>query len=226
MDACCDNAVVDRRARLNDCRLYFISDAEPGGRPLLDVLAPALAGGVDIFQLRCKHAPDAELLRNAQLAREACDEAGALFILNDRPDLVAQAGADGVHVGQEDAAIADARAVIGDDYLIGVSTHAPDQLRKAIDGFADYAGVGPVHETPTKPGRPAVGLDYVRRAAAHATVPFFAIGGIDATTAAAVIDAGATRVAVVRAIAHAEEPERAALELRELVETGALRGAA
>ncbi|HWI72753.1 MAG TPA: thiamine phosphate synthase, partial [Baekduia sp.] len=159
-----------RRARLAGARLYLICDATPGGRPLEDVLAPALRGGVDVFQLRCKDASDAEILEAAAVAREWCEVAGALFILNDRPDLVGAAGADGVHVGQDDAAVAETRAIAGPDVLVGLSTHSPSQIDAT--GDADYIGVGPVHVTPTKPGRPAVGTDLVTYAARNASVPW------------------------------------------------------
>jgi thiamine-phosphate pyrophosphorylase len=202
-------------SRLDAARLYFVCDRTPGGRPLADVLGPALRGGVDVFQLRDKAASDEELLESAALARSLCDDAGALFVINDRPDLVEPTGADGVHVGQDDACVAEAREVVGSDRVVGLSTHAPEQLAGAQR--ADYVAVGPVHATPTKPGRPAVGLDYVRHAATHATVPWFAIGGIDATTVEAVVAAGARRIVVVRAIAAAPDPEAAARTLRAAV---------
>jgi len=193
--------------RLHDARLYYIC-----GIDRLSTVEPALRGGVDVFQLRDKHASDDELLRAAEVARGLCDEHGALFVLNDRPDLAVAARADGVHVGQDDMAVADARAVVGPDLLIGRSTHTPEQ----VDGAqgADYIGVGPVHATPTKLGRPAVGTELVRYAAAHARVPFFAIGGLDTTTLPAAVAAGATRAAVVRAISEAPDPEAAAGALR------------
>ncbi len=203
---------MPRGERLDAARLYFVCDRAPGGRPLADVLAAALRGGVDVFQLRDKDASDDELLEAGAVARALCEEAGALFVLNDRPDLVEAIGADGVHVGQGDAAIADARAAVGPDRLVGLSTHAPEQLAAARG--ADYVAVGPVYETPTKPGRPAVGLDYVRHAAAHATLPWFAIGGIDTANVATVAAAGARRIVVVRAIALAADPEAAAHALR------------
>jgi thiamine-phosphate pyrophosphorylase len=198
--------------RLRDARLYFVCDRTPGGRPLADVLAPALRGGVDIFQLRDKHASDDELLAAAAVARELCSAAGALFVMNDRPDLAVRAGAHGVHVGQDDGSIAAAREVVGAGRIVGRSTHEPAQLATA-EG-ADYVAVGPVHETPTKPGRPAAGLAYVRHAAAHATVPWFAIGGIDAANVHEVVAAGARRIVVVRAIAEDPDPEAAAHTLR------------
>ncbi len=148
----------------------------------------------------------------------ACARHDALFILNDRPDLVLAAGADGVHVGQDDDPVPEARNRVGAERLVGLSTHTPDQVDRAHG--VDYIGVGPVHPTPTKPGRPAVGLELVRYASDRAAVPFFAIGGIEPANVVAVRDAGATRIAVVRAVTEADDPERVARELR-----GALIGA-
>jgi thiamine-phosphate pyrophosphorylase len=199
--------VDDRRKRLAEGRLYLVCDARSE-----TFLQDALRGGVDIVQLRIKHGSDAEILDAAAWFARACDEHGALLILNDRPDLVAAAGADGVHVGQDDASVARARELVGPDRLVGLSTHTPEQIERASG--VDYIGVGPVHATPTKPGRPAVGLELVRYAAAHATVPFFAIGGIDATNVEQVRAAGGERVAVVRAIAEAADPRAAARTLR------------
>jgi thiamine-phosphate pyrophosphorylase len=193
--------------RLHDARLYYIC-----GIDRLSTVEPALRGGVDIFQLREKHAGDDELLRAAQTARRLCDDHGALFVVNDRPDIAVAAGADGVHLGQDDMAVEDARAIVGPDSLIGRSTHTPEQIDGAAG--ADYIGVGPVHATPTKLGRPAVGVDLVRYAAAHAPMPFFAIGGLDATTLPEAVRAGATRAAVVRAISEAADPQAAARALR------------
>jgi thiamine-phosphate pyrophosphorylase len=207
-----------RRARLSAARLYLICDATPGGRPLESVLAPALRGGVDVFQLRCKDASDEEILAAAAVAREWCEVAGALFILNDRPDLVAATGADGVHVGQDDVTIAEARAIAGPDALVGQSTHSPEQVDAGA--IADYLGVGPVHVTPTKPGRLAVGTELVTYAARNAKVPWFAIGGVDETTINAVMAAGANRAAIVRAIAEAEDPEAVTRRLARALDVG------
>ena len=212
----------DRRALLQRAALYLVCDTRPGGRALGDVLAAALEGGVDVVQLRDKRAGDGELLAAAATARRRCDEAGALLILNDRPDLVAGAGADGCHVGQDDMDVAAARALAGPDALVGRSTHTPVDIAAA--GGADYIGVGPVYATPTKPGRPAVGLALVRHAAEHAPVPFFAIGGIDAANAAAVVAAGARRIAVVRAIAEAADPRAAAAALRAALDGELIHG--
>jgi thiamine-phosphate pyrophosphorylase len=213
-----------RRARLHDARLYLVCPLKPGGRPLGEVLPGALEGGVDVVQLRDKDAGDDELLVAATLARQLCDDAGALLILNDRPDLVEQAEADGCHVGQEDMELAAARELAGEDALVGISTHFPDQIDAASG--ADYIGVGPVYTTPTKPGRPAAGIELVRYAAFNARVPFFAIGGIDAASASDVVRAGARRIAVVRAIAEAPDPRAAAAALREIVVAGAGDGPA
>jgi len=201
----------ERRERLNAARLYLVTGSRPGGRSLAEVLEPALRGGVDLVQLREKDAGDAEILAAAAEARPLCTAAGALLLVNDRPDLAVAVGADGVHVGQDDMSVADARAITGPDLLVGLSTHAPSEIDAAD---ADYIGVGPVHATPTKPGRPAVGLDLVRYAAEHAELPWFAIGGVDPASVAAVVDAGATRIAVVRAITDATDPEAAASALR------------
>jgi thiamine-phosphate pyrophosphorylase len=212
-------AEVDRSERLRDARLYFICDARPGGRALADLLPAVLEAGVDVFQLRDKRLADDELLELGLAARRWCDEHGALFILNDRPDLAMAVGADGVHVGQDDVPVEAARAIVGDERLVGLSTHSPEQIAAA--GGVDYIGVGPVNETPTKPGRSAVGVELVRHAAAHANVPFFAIGGITAGNVSAVLAAGARRVAVLRAIADAGDPTAAARELRAAVESAA-----
>jgi thiamine-phosphate pyrophosphorylase len=138
-------------------------------------------------------------------------------VLNDRPDLVAAAAADGVHVGQDDTPVARARELVGERLLVGLSTHTPAQVEAAAEGAVDYIGVGPVHETPTKPGRAAVGLDLVRYAKMHAAHPFFAIGGITPGNVGTVRDAGAARVAVVRALTEADDPEAVARRLRTVL---------
>ena len=210
---------AERRERLARSRLYFVVEGSVQGRPADAIVAAALEGGVDLVQLRDKHAGDDELLATAARFRALCDEHGALFVLNDRPDLAAACDADAVHVGQDDARVADARAVVGDDVLIGLSTHAPEHFEAGLAAGADYLCAGPVHETPTKPGRPATGLGYVRHAARRAgDRPWFAIGGIDAANVAEVIEAGAERVVVVRAIRDAADPRAAAGALRASLE--------
>jgi thiamine-phosphate pyrophosphorylase len=207
---------VERRARLERARLYFVCEAHPGGRDAASLVRAALAGGADIVQLRDRELDDTGLMAAAGLFRELCGAHGALFVLNDRPDLAARCGADGVHLGQEDTPVAEARGIVGPDALIGLSTHSLEQI-EAADGV-DYISVGPVFETPTKPGRGAVGLELVEIAEQLATVPFFAIGGIDPSNAGRVIAAGAQRLAVVRAIRDAEHPRAAAEALRTAAE--------
>jgi thiamine-phosphate pyrophosphorylase len=189
-----------------DARLYLVTAARPD---LTAFLEAAVRGGVDFVQIREKELPDGALLAVLEEAREATRRLGVPLAVNDRPDLAVLVGADYVHVGQDDLPPAAVRRF---GIPVGVSTHAPDQLARAD---ADYVGVGPVYETPTKEGRPAVGLEYVRHAAAHARLPWFAIGGIDETNVADVVAAGARRIAVVRAIGEADDPERAAKVLRD-----------
>ncbi len=200
--------------RLHEARLYLVCD-----EPADSWLEAALRGGVDIVQLRMKSAPEERIRGAAARVAAACRRHQALFIINDRPELVAAAGADGVHVGQGDVSPAHARRLVGADRIVGLSTHTPTQIDAAAESGADYIGVGPVHQTPTKPGRPAVGMDLVRYAAEHADLPFFAIGGIGANSIGAVQAAGARRVAVVRALAHAADPQRTAAELRSALMT-------
>jgi thiamine-phosphate pyrophosphorylase len=212
----------DRRERLAEARLYMVCGANPDGSELPTLLRGASAGGVDIIQLREKHLPDEELASVAKAARILCEQLGTLLIVNDRPWVAREAEADGVHVGQEDMPVAEVRELVGPDMLIGLSTHAPAEIDGVDSAIVDYIGVGPVHVTPTKPGRPSVGLELVRYAAAHAPVPFFAIGGIDAEHAPDVIAAGARRLCVLRAIASAEYPEHAARSLRDLLDAHSL----
>jgi thiamine-phosphate pyrophosphorylase len=189
-----------------DSRLYLITDARSDLEPFLEA---AVRGGADIVQIREKSLADGEFLAALQRAREVTRRLGVPLVVNDRPDLARLAEADYVHVGQDDVPVEAARLFgVG----VGQSTHAPGELDATS---ADYAGVGPVFETPTKEGRPAVGLEYVRYAAANARVPWFAIGGIDDSTVADVVAAGARRIAVVRAIGDAADPERAAAALRK-----------
>jgi thiamine-phosphate pyrophosphorylase len=213
--------VPDRAARLTRSRLYLVCDDRPDA-----FLRAALRGGVDIVQLRIKDGSEAQILAAAEHFARACAAHGALFILNDRPDLVAAAGADGVHVGQDDMPVARARSIVGPDRIVGLSTHNPSQVDAAGEVDVDYIGVGPVHATPTKPGRPAVGLSLVRYAAAHASVPFFAIGGIDVDNVASVANAGASRVAVVRALTEADDPALVARSLRAALPSEARVGTA
>jgi thiamine-phosphate pyrophosphorylase len=198
-----------RRDRLRSARLYLVCDARSD-----EFLESALRGGVDVVQLRMKDAGAEDVLGVAARYKPACAAHGALFIVNDRPELAVSAGADGVHLGQDDMTVDAARQILGGERLIGLSTHSPAEVDAAAEAKVDYIGVGPVHETPTKPGRPAVGLALVEYAAAHAAVPFFAIGGISRANVEEVVAAGATRIAVVRALTEAGDPEAAAGALR------------
>jgi thiamine-phosphate pyrophosphorylase len=188
-----------------DRRLYLITPARPD---LEEFLEAAIRGGVDLVQIREKELPDRPLLSVLERARAVTRRFDVPLVVNDRADLAVLCGADLVHVGQDDIPVGHARRFgVG----VGLSTHAEHEVDAAN---ADYIAVGPVYPTPTKPGRPAVGLELVRYAAEHARVAWFAIGGIDATNAADVVAAGATRLAVVRAIGESSDPERSAHELR------------
>jgi len=226
-----------RRERLAAARLYLVCPTGPASgetpvtrgsvedhtRSLPDLIRAAVAGGVDVVQLREKHLPDDELVAVAKALQALCERIGALLIVNDRQVVAREAGAGGVHVGQEDIPVGEVRELVGPDMLIGLSTHTRDEIDAHQASNADYIAVGPVYETPTKPGRPAVGLDLVRYAAAHARRPFFAIGGLDAANLADVLDAGARRVVVLRAIAAARDPEGAARELRSQLDARPLQ---
>jgi thiamine-phosphate pyrophosphorylase len=203
-----------RRERLRTARLYFVCEAMPGGRDPEALLHAALGGGVDIVQLREKKLGRDEIERSAQTFRRLCDTYSALFIVNDDPYLARTCDADGVHVGQDDVAATEAREALGPEAIVGLSTHSEEQLAASGGQPVDYVSVGPVWETPTKEGRPGVGLGLVEHATANAPHPFFAIGGIDTANAAEVVAAGARRLGVVRAIRDAENPTAVAEALR------------
>jgi thiamine-phosphate pyrophosphorylase len=202
----------ERRARLAAARLYMVTGARPD---LPEFLEAILAAGVDVVQLREKDAEAGDLLRWADTFREAAERHGAQFIVNDRPDVALAAGADGVHIGQNDLPPAFARELMGEEAIIGFSTHSPQQFDGAAPE-ADYLCAGPVWETPTKPGRPAAGLDLIRHAASSGEArPWFAIGGIDARSLRQVVEAGARRIVVVRAVTEAPDPAAAVQRLLE-----------
>jgi len=204
-----------RRDRLAQSRLYFVVEARPHGsdpRPLLDA---ALRGGVDVVQLRDKELRDEALIAAAEPFRAACDEHGALFVLNDRPDLAQACDADGVHVGRGDTPVEEARAVVGPGRLLGLSVSTLAELADVAG--ADYVGVT-AFPTPTKEDAVAGGLELVRAAASTLTTPWFAIGGIDLSNVAEVAATGAPGVAVVRAVRDADDPEAAARQLRQALD--------
>ena len=200
-----------------DARLYLVARARLAAGDLA-ALVPELAdSGVDMIQLREKEREAGELLRVGEPIALACKAAGIPFIVNDRPDVTLALNADGVHLGQNDLPAAFARDLLG-DRIIGLSTHRPEEVDAAIEleETVDYFVVGPVHSTPTKAGRDAVGLDLVRYAASVGPpLPWFAIGGIDRTNVDEVLAAGAERVVVVRAITEADDPPAAAAALKE-----------
>jgi len=203
-----------RRERLRTARLYFVCDARPHGEDPEALLRAALSGGADIVQLREKQLGRAAIERAADTFRRVCDTYSALFIVNDDPDLARACDADGVHVGQDDGSAAEARELLGPDAIIGLSTHSREQIATSAEAPVDHISVGPIWETPTKAGRPAVGLELISSAAEQAAHPFFAIGGIDPDNAAEVLRAGARRLCVVRAIRDAADPAAAAEALR------------
>ena len=219
---------MDLRARLDDARLYLCTDARRERGDLVEFLDAALTGGVDIVQLRDKGSEGerrfgalearGELEILAQM-RDVVDRHGALLAVNDRADIAAAAGADVLHLGQDDLPPAAARAIVGPHVVIGRSTHDATQADDAdADPDIDYFCVGPCWATPTKPGRPAAGLELVEHAAATSRrLPWFAIGGIDADRTPTVYDHGARRIVVVRAITAADDPEAAARRLREIL---------
>lgn len=224
-----DRAAALSTFALERARVYFVCDARPGGEAPGELLDAVLGAGAGVVQLREKDERDGD--RIAALAepfRRAATEHDALFFVNDRPELVGACGADGVHVGQDDVPVAEARRAAGRDALVGLSTHAPAQLDAACaelgEARPDYLSVGPVWETPTKAGRPATGLDYVRYAATHSTIPWFAIGGIDPANVAEVAAAGAERVVAVRAIRNAGDPAAATRALVEALDRAGGRG--
>jgi thiamine-phosphate pyrophosphorylase len=192
-----------RLQKLAQARLYLVTSPVEN---LLEVVEAALQGGVTLVQYRDKLADDLVRLQNAQAMKKLCDRYGALFVINDRIDLALAVDADGVHLGQQDVPVSLARQLLGSQKIVGRSTHSPEDLERAMAEGADYVGVGPVYETPTKAGRPAAGFAYVRHAVKHASIPWFAIGGIDTENLHEVLSAGAERVAVVRAIMEAEQP--------------------
>lgn len=191
-------------------------------QPLEAFVRAAAAGGAGMVQLREKQMTDSELLDVARRYAAACKQCDILFIVNDRLDIALACGADGVHLGQEDLPPAAARRIAGEHFIIGLSTHTPEQIDAAAQLPVDYIGVGPIYETPTKPKRPAVGIELVQYAAKRAEQPFFAIGGIDPDNVEAVVQAGAQSVSVARWITTAADPAAAAAALSASMERARL----
>ncbi|HEX5395969.1 MAG TPA: thiamine phosphate synthase [Candidatus Limnocylindria bacterium] len=202
----------DRRVRLADARLYLCTDARRRQGDLAAVLDAVLAGGVDIIQLRDKRIEARQEIECAEQFADAARRHGALFAINDRTDIARAVHPDVLHLGQDDLPVAVARDILGDDILIGRSTHAEAEVAAAAaQPGVDYFCVGPTWPTPTKPGRPAPGLPLLRYAASlPGDVPWFAIGGVGLGTLDEVVAAGAKRAVVVRAITEADDPGAAA----------------
>ncbi|MFI1826817.1 thiamine phosphate synthase [Streptomyces sp. NPDC020412] len=207
------------RARLSDARLYLCTDARKRQGDLPDFLDAVLSSGVDVVQLRDKGMEAAEELAHLEVFADACRRHGTLLAVNDRADVAHAIGSDVLHLGQGDLPVPAARAILGDDVLVGRSTHsAAEASAAAVQPGVDYFCTGPCWPTPTKPGRHAPGLDLVRHTAALATDrPWFAIGGIDAGNLDEVLDAGARRVVVVRAVTEADDPAEAAFRLAQRI---------
>jgi thiamine-phosphate pyrophosphorylase len=202
--------------RLAAARLYVVTMAEHPAEAVLDAVRAACEGGADVVQLRRKGDDSLATLRLAEACRAVTAEAGVLFVVNDRLDVAMAADADGVHLGQQDLPLQVARR-LWPGRIVGRSTHTLEQALAAEAEGADYIGVGPVFATPTKPGRRPVGVALVSGAAAHVRIPWFAIGGIDGGNVDGVVDAGASRIAVVRAVCAAADAAQAARSLRRAV---------
>jgi thiamine-phosphate pyrophosphorylase len=205
--------IANPHQRLRDARLYLICADIEDTR-----LDAALRGGVDIVEIMESDASDAEVLSVASRLRPICERHGVPLMLNNRPELVTQAGADGVHVDARELDIAQARQAIGPDRILGTSAHTPAEIDAAQGLPVDYISIGPVHATPTRPKAPAAGHGLVTYASRHSRLPFFAVGGVEPHNTGAVAAAGAQRIAVVRAITEASDPERSAVVLRSEIE--------
>jgi thiamine-phosphate pyrophosphorylase len=203
---------------LSSRRLYLCT----GDRPdLEEFIAACIRGGVDVVQLREKDLDDRSLMSRAAVAKAVCSSFGVPFVLNDRPDLALACGADGVHVGQDDVPVSVARAILGPEAVIGLSTHAPAEWDAATDEDADYLSAGPVVATPTKPGRPGTGLrylEYVSATPASRLIPWFVTGGASPKSVPGMVGAGARRFVVVRYLTESPEPEASAHELRAAID--------
>lgn len=205
------------RLKLSDKKLYLVTNSDKFNSEdeFLDAVASALKGGVEILQLREKNMPAKNVVELGKKVKQLCHQFGAIFIVNDRVDIAKILEADGVHLGQDDLDVKSAREILPQGCIVGVSTHAPEQAIKAVEDGADYIGVGPVFETPTKAGRQAVGLEYAKWAAENIDIPAFAIGGIDLENVYQVLESGIKRIAVVRAIINSTLPEKSTKEFLE-----------
>lgn len=211
----------DVRDKLSEVRLYLLLSSSQCVASLEWTIQQAVAGGVQMVQLREKNLPDGELLQRARRVRKVTRELDVLFILNDRPDLARLVEADGVHLGQDDLPLMEARKIVGSEMLIGISTHHLEQVQAAIRDGASYLGVGPTFPSTTKQFEEFAGLRFVEEVSRETTLPWFAIGGVNGSTIDAVLKAGASRVAVSAAIAMEGEPRLAARALRDALDEAA-----
>lgn len=204
--------------RLADALLYLVTPARISAGAIADMAGELKEAGVDLLQLREKEMEGGDVLRVGMPLLEACREAGLPLIVNDRPDIAVIMGADGVHVGQNDLPVEATRGFVG-DRIVGLSTHSRAQVDATADVWTllDYVAVGPVNETPTKPGRPGTGLELVTHAADTIPLPWFVTGGINADTLPAALEAGGRRIVVVRAITEADDPPAVASRLKEML---------
>jgi len=204
-------------AGLDSARLYLVAPARLAAGRLADLVGELADAGIDLIQLREKSLEARAVLRAGEPVAAACRAAGVPFIVNDRPDIALALGADGVHLGQNDLPVEVARRVCPGAF-VGLSTHALEEVDAAAHADVDYFAVGPVEATPTKPGRPAAGIDLVRSASRTSGPPWFAIGGINADNLERVLEAGARRIVVVRAVTESGDPPAAAARLRGMLE--------
>jgi thiamine-phosphate pyrophosphorylase len=206
---------VRARRDLSGRRLYLCTPDRPD---LADFVSACIEGGVDVVQLREKQLEARPLLARARLVGDVCRAVGVPFVLNDRPDLALEAGADGVHVGQDDAPVGLARRILGPDAIVGLSTHGPSDLAAAASEDVTYISAGPVEPTPTKPGRPGTGLGYATEATARAHVPVFVTGGVTPARVPELAAAGVRHFVVVRFLTGARDPMAAARALRDAID--------
>ena len=207
-----------RRQRLRWARLYFVCEALPRGQDPEALLNATMAAGAGMIELRDRGQPRSVIERSGRTFRRLANTYSALFIVNDDRHLRVELDADGVHVGQDDIDPSEARRIVGPDAIIGLSTHSGEQIDAASSQPIDYISVGPIWETPTKEGRPATGLELIEATAETASLPWFAIGGIDPGNVDEVVAAGAKRICVVRAIRDAPDPRGAATALFDAVD--------
>jgi thiamine-phosphate pyrophosphorylase len=206
---------VTVRPDLSGRRLYLCTPDRPD---LADFVVACVQGGVDVVQLRDKTLEARPLLARARMVADVCRAHGVPFVLNDRPDLALEVGADGVHVGQEDAPVSLARRILGPEAIVGLSTHGPQDLADAMAQDVTYLSAGPVEPTPTKPGRAGTGLEYASSASERAHVPVFVTGGVTPEKVPALVAAGVRHFVVVRHLTQAQDPGQAAYDLRQAID--------